>query len=167
MSELPTHKEQSGLVNTIDRLCLGAATVCMLFMALVVAINVIGRYFFHSPLPATIEIVGLAAAVLISLSLFPSQLHDRNIAVPIVVEKLGPRAMRVFATCSLALSLCIVGVLMWTGAYYGWEMLFQFERTSVLRVPLAPFRFVWALGCLLLFLILAIQFVRSFARGGK
>jgi TRAP-type C4-dicarboxylate transport system permease small subunit len=167
MSKQATDKQDSGLLNVIDRLCLGVATVCMLFMALVVVINVVGRYFFHSPLPATIEIVGLGAAVLISLSLFPSQLHNRNISVPIIVEKLGPRVLRVFSVCSLALSLCIVGILTWTGAGYAWEMLFRFERTSVLRVPLAPFRFIWALGCVLIFLILAIQFVRLLQRGGK
>jgi TRAP-type C4-dicarboxylate transport system permease small subunit len=167
MNELSTDKENSRLLNAVDRWCLAAAAVCMLFMALVVVINVVGRYFFHSPLPATIELVGLAAAILISFSLLPSQLHNRNIAVPIVVEKLGQRAMKVFAICSLALSLCIVGVLMWTAVHLAWEMLSQFEVTSVLRVPLAPFRFVWALGCALLFIILIIQFVRSFARGGN
>ncbi len=164
MSKEPADKEDSRFLNAIDRFCLSAGTVCMLFMALVVVMNVVGRYFFHSPFPATVEIVGLSAAVLISMSLFPSQLHDRNISIPIIVEKLGPRALRVFTASSLALSLCIVAIFIWTGGEYAWEMLSKFEKTSVLRMPLGPFRGVWTLGCLLIFVILAIQLLRTLRR---
>ncbi len=167
MSEQPADEEHSRFLNAVDRLCLGAGTVFMLFMALVVVVNVVGRYFFHSPFPATVEIVGLSAAVLISLSLFPSQLHDRNISVPIIVEKLGPRALRVFRASSLALSLCIVAVFIWTGGEYAWEMLSKSEKTSVLRMPMGPFRVVWTLGCLLIFVILAVQFLRILRNKGK
>jgi hypothetical protein len=34
-------------------------------------------------------------------------------------------------------------------------------------MPLGPFRLIWVLGCFLLFIILAIQLVRTFRRGGK
>jgi len=157
----------SRLLNTINAICLSASTICMLFMAAVVAVNVIGRYFFHSPLPATIEYVGLAAAVLISLSLLPTELAEKNISVPIIIEKLGPRALKAFKVCSLVLSLCVVGVLMWTGAVNGLEMFSQHEKTAVLSVPLAPFRLIWAFGCLLMFVILVIHLIATLREGGK
>jgi TRAP-type C4-dicarboxylate transport system permease small subunit len=139
----------------------------MLFMALIVVLNVLGRYFFHTPLPATIEIVGLGAAVMISFSLFSSQFWERNISVPIVVEKLGPKALKVFTATSLALSLCIVAVFVYTEFGFALEMLEKGEKTSVLRMPLGPFRLVWTLGCVLIFLVMAVQFVRTLGKGGK
>jgi TRAP-type C4-dicarboxylate transport system permease small subunit len=167
MNKESQEKSGSRLLGLVNRVCLFAAVISMLFMAAVVVTNVVGRYFFHSPFPATMEIVGLAAAVLISLGLFPSQLAERNISVPIIIEKLGPRTLKVFTESSLALSLCIVAILIWTGAGFGWEMLLKHERTSVLLMPLGPFRLIWVLGCFLLFIILAIQLVRTFRRGGK
>lgn len=165
-------KEVSGgrgsrLINMINTLCVGVATVCMLLMAFVVVVNVVGRYFFHSPLAATIEYVGLAAAVLISLSLFPSQLAEKNISVPIILEKLGPRTLKTFKVCSSVLSLCTVGILTWTGVVNAFEMWSQHEKTGVLCAPLGPFRLIWAFGCLFLFVILAIQFFRTPEKGGK
>jgi TRAP-type C4-dicarboxylate transport system permease small subunit len=167
MSKELQEKSGSRLLGLVNHVCLFVATISMLFMAVVVVTNVVGRYFFHSPLPATMEIVGLAAAVLISLALFPSQLAERNISVPIILEKLGPRALKVFTVSSLALSLCIVAILIWTGAGFGWEMFMKHEKTNVLMMPLGPFRLIWVLGCLLLFIILAIQLVQALRQRGK
>jgi TRAP-type transport system small permease protein len=167
MNKQLQEKSGSRLLRLVNNTCLLVGVVCMLFMAAVVATNVIGRYFFHSPFPATMEIVGLAAAVLISSALFPSQLAERNISVPIIVEKLGPRALKVFTASSLALSLCIVAILIWTGAGFGREMFMKHEKTNVLLMPLGPFRLIWVLGCVLLFIILAIQFVQALQKGGK
>lgn len=157
----------SRLINMINTICLGASSICMLFMAVVVAVNVIGRYFFRSPLPATIEYVGLAAAVLISLSLLPTELAEKNISVPIIIEKLGPRALKIFKVCSLVFSLCVVGILMWTGAINGFEMFSQHEKTAVLSVPLGPFRLIWAFGCLLMFVVLVIHLIGALREGGE
>jgi TRAP-type C4-dicarboxylate transport system permease small subunit len=167
MSKELQGKSGSRPLRLINHVCLFVAVICMLLMAAVVVANVVGRYFFHSPFPATMETVGLAAAVLISAALFPSQLAERNISVPIIVEKLGRRMLKVFTASSLVLSLCIIAILIWTGAGFGWEMLIKHEKTNVLRMPLGPFRLIWVLGCLLLFIILAIQLVQALRQRGK
>lgn len=155
-----------GILGWINRLCMTGGILCLLGMALIIIINVVGRYFFRSPLVATVELVGIAGALLISLSLLPCEVARRNISVPILTSKLSQGVLKVFNFSSYILSLLIVGVYVFTGAGLAFEMLTKREKTPVLELPVPIFRFIWVFGCILLFAVLLVHLIETL-RGRK
>jgi len=150
----------------LNRICVFGGIVSLLGMAIIIVANVIGRYFFQSPLVATVELVGIAGAFLVSLSLLPCEFARRNVSVPVITSKLPPRPLKVFNFSNYALSLIIVGVYILTGAALAWEMMIKREKTTVLALPVPLFRLVWVVGCILLFVILFIHMIET-TRGKK
>ncbi len=155
------------LLERINRFLLAATVIWVLVMTAIVAINVIGRQFFRSPLPSTVELVGLLGALLISFGLAPSQYAGRNISIPIVTDTLPQKTRKVFDVSTLVLSLAIIAVLAWTGGIQAWDMWLKHERTSILEWPVAPFRLVWALGCGMLFVVVAANLVQTLRKKGQ
>ncbi len=148
-------------LERVSRVLIVVTSVFLLLMMAVVAANVTGRYFFRSPLPSTVDTVGLLGALLISLALAPSETMKRTLNIPIIIDKLPQRARVIFDVASLALSIATLTVLTWTGGAHAWDMLVKHETTSILEWPVAPFRFVWALGCLLFLIVLAARLVKE------
>lgn len=169
MSGDPTGKRHffPTLLDRTNRILITVTVVCLLLMMIVVAANVLGRFLFRSPLTGTVDSVGLLGALLISLGLVPSQIARRNISIPIVTDSLPQQARKIFDSATLFLSIIIVAVFAWTGARFAWEMWLKHEKMTVLWLPVAPFRFVWALGCLMLFIVLVTHLVEKLRKGRK
>jgi len=149
------------VLERMSRALIVVTSVFLLLMMAVVAANVTGRYFFRSPLPSTVDTVGLLGALLISLALAPSETMKRTLNIPIIIDKLPQRARVIFDAANLVLSMAILTVLTWTGGAQAWDMLVKHERTAILEWPVAPFRFVWAVGCLLFLIVLAARLLRA------
>jgi TRAP-type C4-dicarboxylate transport system permease small subunit len=169
MSGNPTGKHHifSTLLERTNRILIAVTVVCLLLMMTVVAVNVLGRFFFRFPLTGTVDTVGLLGALLISLGLVPSQIARRNISIPIVTDSLPQQARKIFDSATLFLSILIVAVFAWTGGHYAWEMLLKHERMTVLWLPVAPFRFIWALACLMLLIVLVTHLVEKLRKEKK
>jgi TRAP-type C4-dicarboxylate transport system permease small subunit len=140
---------------------IAVTSVLLLLMMAVVTANVTGRYFLRSPVPSTVDTVGLVGALLISLALAPSETRKRTLNIPIIIDTLPQRARVIFDVAGLVFSMAILTVLTWTGGAHAWDMLVKHERTAILEWPVAPFRFVWAFGCLLFLIVLAARLVRE------
>jgi TRAP-type C4-dicarboxylate transport system permease small subunit len=150
----------------ISRILIPVTAVCLLLMMVILSANVIGRFLFNKPFPSTIDSVGLLGALLISLALGPSEIARRNVNIPIVTDTLPQGTRKVFDVITMFLCLIIVAVFAWTGAHQAWVMWVKNEMMPVLEWPVAPFRWIWVLGCLLLFIALAAHLVERLRKRG-
>jgi TRAP-type C4-dicarboxylate transport system permease small subunit len=141
------------------------AISALLFMTGVVAINVIGRGFFSSPLLGTVELVGLAGVFLISFAIGLTERDRAHITVMIMVSRLPERVQSLFAIAGFFVCLVAVILLAWGGVLQIMDAIIRPEMvTFVLRVPKAPFISVWVVGCLFLFGFLLKNLVEELVR---
>jgi TRAP-type transport system small permease protein len=127
------------------------AFVAVCFICLIVLANVGGRYFFRSPFMGTIEIVELVMVIVVSVAVPFAALRDRHIRVDLIISRLPKRLKVAVLTLGLLLSTAIFGLVTYQCAVVALSYLVKTEQvTHVLSIPYVPFRFMLAVGMLLL-----------------
>jgi TRAP-type C4-dicarboxylate transport system permease small subunit len=141
--------------------------VAMMIMLIVGVYNIAGRALFHRPLLAAIEITELSSVIFVVCGMAYTQLTGSNVIVPVIIEKLPPRARAIFDSCTLFISMAMVAVLAWCGTVFAIETIQKSEITNILAIPTAFFRASWVAGCAFLFIALTSHFIQAVNRAGK
>lgn len=157
----------SKLIALLTRVLLIIATLAMVVMATIIAMNILGRSLFSRPILGTIDIAGLAGVVFASIAVAYTEWERRNVLVEVVVARFPPRVKAFTDAFVLLLSLAIIGVLTWAmfkeAAYAA-----SFSQTTLItKLPLAPFKYVWSVGAALLGAILLWHVIESVRKGLK
>jgi len=135
-------------------------------MGLVVG-NALGRAIFKTPIFGTIEDAGMAGAVLVAVAIGFAERERVNIVIRALFDHFPQRVQYVLTSFTLFLSLGAVGYLFWSILGSGLDSLSKEEVTIVTQVPVAPFRFAWAVGILILCLYLAQHLIQHILKGEK
>jgi len=139
------------------------SVLAILFMAVWIFADVVGRFFFRSPIPGTTELI---KSILLSIVFFgvPYTLRvNGHISTDILQRRLSPRGRRVTAVLRAVLGAAIFTLV----AIYGWKaavkacQVLEFEGVQ-LRIPTYPARFVMVLGSALLVVQYLLNIVAVF-----
>ncbi|MGB4221109.1 MAG: TRAP transporter small permease [Smithellaceae bacterium] len=137
-----------------------AAVVAMMLLSTAdVVLRIFGR-----PIPGTYELVGFLGALVVSFALAFTSLEKGHIAVDILVEKLPLRyRLSIDAFCNLA-GAFLFSMIGYQAFIYALDIKNSGEVSPTLHIPAYPFIFGISLGCTLLCLLLAADFVKSLRR---
>lgn len=146
---------------TVTKAPLIISSISLVLMMLVVVVHVIGRNFFKSPIYGGVELISLSGVFLISFALGYAQMQKAHIIVEVLVSRL-PRLLRTpIAILVMLINLVTVTLLIWGGLDFFWEAIVKRgSYTLVLHLPLAPFRFIWVLGCAALWGYFVYDFIQ-------
>ena len=133
-------------------------------MALTTSIDVVGRYFFRSPITGGIEICFCVLAASVFLSWSHTQAGGGHIFLDLLFVRLPTRARRVVGVFATLMSLVFVGAVVWWGVPFVLSSMAEGGFTDNLRIPLYPFQFLIVLGGALLFLELIVELVENLRR---
>lgn len=156
----------SWLKFTVTKAPLIISSISLVLMMLVVVVHVIGRNFFKSPIYGGVELISLSGVFLISFALGYAQMQKAHIIVEVLVSRL-PRILRTpIAILVMLINLVTVTLLIWGGLDFFWEAVVKRgSYTLVLHLPLAPFRFIWVLGCAALWGYFLYDFIQILRKG--
>jgi len=132
-------------------------------MMVITCLDVVLR-LFRRPIPGTYEIVGFLGAVFASFSLGYTSLHRGHIAVDFLVQKLGTRQQAVVDALNAFICSILFGLLTRQCLGYAADLKGAGEVSMTLQMPVYPFVYGLAAGCLLLSLVLAVQTFKSLIR---
>ncbi len=151
---------------TVTKAPLIISSISLVLMMLVVVVHVIGRNFFKSPIYGGVELISLSGVFLISFALGYAQMQKAHIIVEVLVSRL-PRLLRTpLAILVMLINLVTVTLLIWGGLDFFWEAIVKRgSYTLVLHLPLAPFRFIWVLGCAALWGYFLYDFIQILRKG--
>jgi TRAP-type C4-dicarboxylate transport system permease small subunit len=136
----------------------GAAVV---FMMLITTADVILRMFRH-PILGTYEIVGFTGAVVIAFSLPYTSIKKGHIAVEFLVQRLPWLARVIINIINSIAAMVLFAVIAWQCARYAQSLRISGEVSSTLQMPTYPFLYGISFGCILLCVVLLIEFLRQF-----
>jgi len=139
----------------------------LVVMMVVVTANSLGRAIFRSPISGTIEIAGLAGAILVSAAVGFTARERGNVAVDALVSRLKPRVRAVFDAVTFLLSLGGVSFLLCAVILDSFKSMRLDDVTMTMSFPIAPFKFAWAGGIFLLACYLVVHLIASIRKWGE
>lgn len=133
-------------VRAIANYAAAASAVCLLLLMIVTFVDVMGRYFFKSALPFTVETVQVGMGLVVFFGLALTTLDNGHITVDVISSALPRRIGRAFGIVSAICSIAFFSLMAWQL----WERTLSFKRdgltTEILLLPVYPVAFVMALA---------------------
>jgi TRAP-type C4-dicarboxylate transport system permease small subunit len=154
-----------GRIVSVALLVIGGIPL-MIMMAIVTG-NSLGRIFFRTPIMGTIEIAGLAGAIVVAAAVGYTSRERGNVAVDVLLSHLKSGAKRVLDIITLFLSFAASAFLLYAIVYDAFQSAKLDEETITLSVPTSPFKFVWAAGIFILACFVVVHLVKAIRGRGE
>ena len=120
--------------------------------------DVVGRSFFNKPIPGTFELSEYMLAVIVLLGAAYTQQVKGHVGVDFLTNRYSPKTQSVLHAVTTLAGLLIIAILVWQGYLEG---IHEKAVSDQLRVPQWPFKLLVAVGGLLLWLELLLDFISS------
>jgi len=134
--------------------------IAVVVLMLVITTDVIGRFIFNHPLPATIEITQYVMVIAVYGSVAYCAIERGHVSVELFVSMFPPKTQRIIDTVTSLLSLSLFASIVWASAKslaMSWN---RHEVSTTLGLVTWPFRTVMLIGLILLSLVLLVDFIR-------
>lgn len=148
-----------GIVARLDKFFGVAAGFMLLLLMIVVAVDVIGRYVFSSPLHGGFEYIQILMALLIFLALPAVVAREDNVQVEVFEVLIPRRARRFTRMLGFALSILAVAGLAWVSYLRASSFHTSGERFALLAAPLYPVAYFICALWIVCVAIMLVQFV--------
>lgn len=114
-----------------------------------------------APLKGAYELVGFLGAMVVALPLGYTQISRSHIAVDILLPYYSSRTKKIINAINSFLCMIFFIIVTWQSAEYATKICQRGETSETLRIVYYPFVYVLAFCCLLLSIILFIDFLKS------
>lgn len=157
-------RTEAGLQGVSRIMAIIAAIVLAIMMLLTVA-DVIGRYFFNSPIKGTWEVIGLLLVCAGTWGLAYCQVKKSHIKVTVFMQRSSRRVQAIIRSVAYLVGLIGFSLLSWRVFVMAKKYLFlpRGNVTDTLDIPYAPFMFTLSIGAGIMALVLVVDLVRSLA----
>lgn len=137
---IPGKDKAAPLVSRwLSSLVAAIAGIGLLALMVVMAADVIGRYFFKHPIPGAYELVEYLMAVFIPCCVAYSAERKCHVGVDILVERLAPRTRLLVEIITQAITIVLISLVVRQGWIGFTEALSSTMKSAVLQIPNAPF----------------------------
>jgi len=139
------------------------ASGAVVAMMILTTMDVILRIFRH-PIPGTYELVGLLGTIVVSFSLAYTSVEKGHIAVEFLVRRLSPKAQSLVTAANACIGALLFAVIAWQSILYGTDLMMKGEVSLTVQMPIYPYIYAVAAGCLLLCPVLLTECMGSLRR---
>ncbi len=135
------------------------SAIAVFLMMMLTVLDVILR-LFRSPIPGTYEIVGLLGALAISFALGYTSMEKGHIAVDFLMQKFSEKTRMAVSAVNDIIAMAFFSLAAWQSFLYAMSLMKAGEVSMTLQVPTWPFVCGIGAGCILLCLVLLVDFMR-------
>jgi tripartite ATP-independent transporter DctM subunit len=137
------------------------ALVILCIMPLPVFFDVLFRLFFSRSIPGAIELEELLMGIMVFFGVAHTHIHGGHINIDLLTSKF-PRAVNsVLETCLYLLSSVFYALMSWQLVEQGIKKFQNHEISFTYHLPVGAFRFIAAVGALLLALAIFLSFLKA------
>ncbi|MDT0684231.1 TRAP transporter small permease [Roseicyclus sp. F158] len=138
LSEPDAGRRARALRSNFRRITAVLTGVMLLALTGVTLVDVLGRYFFSSPLPGATEMTELLVMAVVFAGLPAICLDDGHITVDLFTANLGGRAAAIQTAAARLVGAVILALVAWQLWEHGSRLASYGETTIYLRFPLGP-----------------------------
>jgi TRAP-type C4-dicarboxylate transport system permease small subunit len=150
----------------LDRIVVWVGNIGILATMLIISFNVCSRKLGW-PVPGVFSIVSIGAVFLAVPAIIHAHFDRAHIVIDALRSKFSPATLEILETIVGIFTIGIWGYGGWVGLEYAARMWVANEVVEPLNFPVAPFRFVWAIGLMLLCLVMLNDLFLKLRRKGK
>ncbi len=156
----------------ISRLFNGIAVIILMVMIFFVAMDVVRRYAFNSPIEGSYEAVEFMMAFVFIFGIAYAQRRKRHIAVELVVSRFRERIQTIIESVVYFISLGLSCIITWQAFLRARVVWLGGDITlgaigPLGKVPVAPFYYAVAIACAAFSLVLLADVFTSLAKAGR
>lgn len=155
------------VINSLSKWLNWVAGVALVLMLIVIVADIIGAKLFKWPIPGGIDIVGLLGVVVIAFAIAQTQVIHGHIEVEFFVMRLPEKARNVIAGVVYFLGMALFALLAWRSYTFGDSLRVKGEVSMTVGIPVYPFVYGIAFCCIVVFLVLLLQYLKEVSRIGK
>ena len=149
------------IVDTASTICNVISQIFAAILTLVVAADAAGRYLFNRPIPGSLEITELMMVFIVFLAFAYVDSKDGHVRVDLVISRL-PRKVQPYIDClDTVISLGIMAIIAWQSVLYSLELRQSGNVSAYWGIPISPFLWIVAFGCLLFCFQLILRILRA------
>jgi TRAP-type C4-dicarboxylate transport system permease small subunit len=126
------------------------------------AVDVIGRYFFASPIMGTLEVSEILLAGVAFFGWGYTQSIKGHVTVKIIVSHFSHKVQVILDLLNSLLMFFLLGLILWQGVDTAISYWRSNRWIAVIDVPIFPFQLFVPLGALAFCLVLIVQIVHLF-----
>lgn len=159
-----------GFINPTSRLFNNTSAAILLVMPLPVFFDVISRLTFAGSIPGVIEIEEFMLAIIVFFGIAFTQVEGEHIRIEFLTSRFSKWMQDILDSFNYFICLLFFFLMSSQLIMQGIEKIHMQEVSFVLRIPVFIFRFITALGALLLAIVIVGDFLRSLRRvleGGR
>lgn len=135
------------MINWATRLSSCIAGIVLFSMMILTAIDVVCRYFFNASILGVYEITEFMMVSLIFFSLSYAQKLKGHVAVNLLVDRLGIKSRHIFDVLNFVVTIIFLLLIAGMSFSQGLELHDSNRVSGNLSIPVYPFYFVLAAGC--------------------
>jgi len=124
-------------------------------------IDVIGAKLFLHPLPGAMDSAMLFQIVAVAFAATMTQIIGRHVRVEFLMGLLPSRPRNIIDSLIFLVLLIIFILIAWRSIVFGQSLQASNELSLTARIPLYPFPYLIALGCVPMCLVFLQQFLKS------
>jgi len=121
---------------------------CVFCMMLLTTVDVVLRYIFNSPLMGAFEVSEFMMVTIVFFSLAYTQFQKGHVSVDIIVSRLSQKKQAFVDLFNHGATIIILLLIAWRSSLTALELYDTMETTGTVPIPVFPFVFVVAFGCL-------------------
>lgn len=135
--------------------------IALLSMTGIACANMVMRPM-GTPITGAYELIGFLGALVVAFSLGHSQVNKAHISVDILTTRYSARTKRLINAINSFLCTMFFLLVAWRTAHYATTIWKRGETSETLRIIYYPFVYGVSLCCLLLALLLVVDFLKVF-----
>jgi TRAP-type transport system small permease protein len=153
----------ASIIQSTSKVMAVIAAVVLFFMMLITVGDVIGRYFFDTPIKGTWEIVGLSLIFAATWGFAYCQLKQAHINVTVLLDRFSPRVRAILTTISLFFGFVGFSLISWRMVLHAQKyfLMTRGNTSDTLNIPYAPFMLGLAVGAGVMALMLIVDIVHT------
>ena len=134
------------LIRCVASILSAVAGTALLALMLLIAIDVVGRYFVNAPLTFAVELVEILVGAMIMLSLASATANGSHVRVDLLLQTLPVSARQVLEACSNLLMTLFFALATWMLSDKVWSLYKDGVYTPILELRTYPAGVVLILG---------------------
>jgi TRAP-type C4-dicarboxylate transport system permease small subunit len=147
------------IYRILSQVFVWVAGLCLVAMILMTCANIFLRIVWI-PLKGTYELMGYFGALVTAFALGYTQMKKGHIAVDVLVTLFNPKAQKLLQAINCLICTVFFAIAGWQIFQYATTLWRTGEVTETLRIGYYPFAYGVASGCLLLALVMLIEFLQ-------
>ena len=149
------------MINFITGILAVIAATALTLMMFLTAADVLGRYFFNSPISGSMELVEYLMAIIVPFSIAYCALQKSHVAVDLIVDHFPKSLQKI---CHFFITIPSIGFILlisWQNYLSVFDVYDSKMTSAVLSIPAYPFVIPVAIGTLVYAVIMLIQLFGS------